>query len=150
MTDTTLGIILAFSASMCWAVGSILIRLGIDRVSPTSATFFSVLAGFIFVALIALIIDPRAFTNLTLQAVAGFALIGVLSFVGGRFLYYTAVSKLGVGRATAMGGAMPIFASVLAVIFLGEQITIQLAIGILAVVVGVGLIVTGPTQEQES
>ena len=147
MTDTTLGITLAFTASLCWAFGAILIRLGINRVSPTSATFISVLAGFIFVAAIAVILDASAFLDLTPQAIGGFALIGLLSFMGGRFLYYTAVSKIGIGRATAMGGAMPIIASVLAVIFLDERLTIQLAIGIIAVVIGVGLIVTGPAHE---
>ncbi len=147
MTDTTLGIILAFSASMCWAVGAILIRLGISRVSPTSATFISIAAGFIFVAIIAVIMDPSAFLELNLQSLGGFALVALLSFMGGRFFYYTAVSKLGVGRATAMGGAMPIVATILAVIFLGELVTIQLAIGILAVVVGVALIVTDPAQQ---
>ena len=147
MTETTLGIILAFSASMCWAVGAILIRLGIHRVSPSSATFISIAAGFVFVAIIAVIMDPSAFLELNLRLLGGFALVALLSFMGGRFFYYTAVSKIGVGRATAMGGAMPIFASILAVMFLDERVTIQLAIGILAVVIGVGLIVTGPTQE---
>ena len=97
MTDTTLGIILAFSASMCWAVGAILIRLGISRVSPTSATFISIAAGFIFVAIIAVIMDPSAFLELNLQSLGGFALVALLSFMGGRFFYYTAVSKIGVG-----------------------------------------------------
>lgn len=147
MTDTTIGIILAFSASICWAVGAILIRLGINRVSPTSATFISIAAGFIFVAIIAAIMDPSAFLELDVRPLGGFALVALLSFMGGRFFYYTAVSKIGVGRATAMGGAMPIIASILAVIFLDERVTIQLAIGILAVVIGVALIVTGPQHQ---
>ena len=146
MTDATLGITLAFVASLCWAFGSILIRLGIARVSPQSATFLSVLAGYIFVALIALIVDAGAFLELTPAAIAGFAFVGFISFMGGRFLYYTAVSMIGVGRATAMGGAMPMIASVLAVLFLGEQLTIPLAVGIIAVVAGIGLIVSGPAQ----
>ena len=122
MSDATLGITFAFVASLCWAFGSILIRLGIARVSPQSATFLSVLAGFVFVALIALIVDAGAFLELTPAALAGFAFVGFISFMGGRFLYYTAVSMIGVGRATAMGGAMPMIASVLAVLFLGRTI----------------------------
>ena len=147
MSDPTIGVIVAFMASVCWAVGSILVRLGIDKVSPPSATFFSILSGFFFVTTIALIIDAGAFLELSAPTVAGFALVGLISFMGGRLLYYTSVSLIGVGRATAMGGATPIIAAVLAVLFLDEQLTIPLAIGIMAVVVGVGLIVTGPAQK---
>ena len=147
MSDLTIGVIVAFMASVCWAVGSVLIRLGIDKVSPPSATFFSILSGFIFVAAIALIIDAGAFLEISASTIAGFALVGLLSFMGGRLFYYTSVSLIGVGRATAMGGATPIIAAVLAVFFLDEQLTIPLAIGIMAVVVGVGLIVTGPAQK---
>ncbi len=63
--------------------------------------------------------------------------------MGGRFLYYTSVSLIGVGRATALGGATPIVASLLAVLFLGELLTLPLALGIIAVVAGVALIVSG-------
>ena len=45
-----------------------------------------------------------------------------------------------------MGGAVPIVASILAVLFLDEQLTIPLAVGIAAVVAGVGMIVFGPAQ----
>ncbi len=147
MTEVTLGIIIALVASLSWAVGSILVRLGIDRVSPQSATFLSIISGFIFVTIIALILDVNAFTELTLPALGGFALVGLLSFMGGRFLYYTAVSMIGVGRATAMGGAVPMIASGLAVVFLDENMTLLLAVGIVAVVAGIGLIVSGPAQQ---
>ena len=59
MSDPTIGVIVALMASVCWAVGSILVRLGIDKVSPPSATFFSILSGFFFVTVIALIIDAE-------------------------------------------------------------------------------------------
>ena len=147
MSDPTIGVIVALMASVCWAVGSILVRLGIDKVSPPSATFFSILSGFFFVAAIALVIDAGAFLEISASTFAGFALVGLLAFMVGRLLYYTSVSLIGVGRATAMGGATPIVAAVLAVLFLDEQLTVQLAIGIMAVVVGIGLIVSGPAQK---
>jgi drug/metabolite transporter (DMT)-like permease len=61
--------------------------------------------------------------------------------LGGRALYYTGVSLIGVGRATALGGGGPIVSSLLAVVLLGEIVTMPLAIGIAAVVVGVLVIV---------
>ncbi len=128
-------------ASVSWAVGSILIRLGIEQVGARTATFLSVASGLIYVLVVALILDASAFLDLTLRAVLGFTLVGVLSFGAGRFLYYTSVGLIGVGRATAIGGATPIVAAAMAVVFLGEALTAPLAAGIVAVAAGIALIV---------
>lgn len=143
MSGATLGVIVALAASLSWAIGSIFLRLGIDRVGATTATFISLVAGFVYVLAVALIVDARAFLDLSLATILGFVFVGLLSFMGGRFLYYTSVSLIGVGRATALGGATPIVASLLAVLFLGELLTLPLALGIIAVVAGVALIVSG-------
>jgi transporter family protein len=143
VSDTALGIALSLIASFSWAVGSIFIRLGLNRIGSTTATFLSLVSGFFYVLIVALIVDAEGFLALTPSVVLGFVLAGLLSFLGGRFFYYVAVTYLGVGRATAMGGATPIIAALLAVIFLGEVLTLPLALGIVAVASGVGLIATG-------
>ena len=140
-----IGIVIALVASVSWAVGSIFVRLGIDRVRPAVATFLSVVAGLFYVSIIALIMDAGAFLNLSFSTIVGFVIVGLLSFGAGRLLYYVAVGMIGVGRATALGAATPIVSSGLAVLFLGELMTLPLAIGTLAVVGGVGLIVTQPS-----
>ena len=142
MNNTTLGIILALVASLEWGVGSIFARLGMRHVSSTTATFLSLIAGFVVTLTFALIMDAPAFLALSAGTVLAFALLGFLQFGLGRLLNYTSISLIGVGRATAIGGSAPIFASVLAVLFLGEKLTIPLALGILAVVSGVALIAT--------
>lgn len=143
MSAATIGILIALAASISWAFGSIFIRLGIERVGATTSTFISIVAGFVYVLAVTLIVDSSAFFDLSLSIVLGFVIVGMLSFAGGRFLYYTSVSLIGIGRATAMGGAVPIVSSLLAVLFLGELLTLPLALGIGAVVAGVALIVSG-------
>ena len=143
MSAATIGILIALAASISWAFGSIFIRLGIDRVGATTSTFISIVAGFVYVLAVTLIVDARAVLDIPLSTVLGFVVVGMLSFVGGRLLYYTSVSLIGIGRATAMGGAVPIVSSLLAVLFLGELLTLPLALGIGAVVAGVALIVSG-------
>ena len=129
-------------ASVSWAVASLLIRLGLERVGARSATFVSIVAGLAYVLTIGLIMDASAFLDLTLKVVLGFTLVGLLSFGAGRLLYYTSVGLIGVGRATAIGGAVPIVSAALAVIFLNEVLTLPLGIGIVAVTGGIALIVT--------
>jgi drug/metabolite transporter (DMT)-like permease len=141
LSDTAVGITFALVASVSWAVGSVLVRLGLEHVGARTATFFSVIAGLVYVLTIALILDAPAFLDLTLPIVLGFALVGLLSFGAGRFLYYTSVNLIGVGRATAIGGATPIVSAALAVIVLGEVLTLPLGIGIVLVAGGIVLIV---------
>jgi drug/metabolite transporter (DMT)-like permease len=142
LSDTVVGISFALVASVSWAVASVVIRLGLDRVGARSATFLSIIAGLAYVLTVALIMDASAFLDLTLKVVLGFMLVGTLSFGAGRFLYYTSVGLIGVGRATAIGGATPIVSAVMAVVFLNEVLTLPLGIGIVAVAGGVALIVT--------
>ncbi|MDP7619118.1 MAG: hypothetical protein QF652_02565, partial [Dehalococcoidia bacterium] len=74
-------------ASVSWAVASLLIRLGLERVGARSATFISIVAGLAYVLTIGLIMDAPAFLDLTLKVVLGFTLVGLLSFGAGRLLY---------------------------------------------------------------
>ena len=142
MSSNGWGVILALIASAEWGVGSIFARLGMRHISSTTATFLSLLAGFSVTVAVALIMDASAFLALSLGTVLAFAFLGFLQFGVGRFMGYTSISLIGVGRATAIGGSAPIFSSVLAILFLGEKLSLPLALGTVAVVVGIALIAT--------
>jgi len=142
MSTVLVGILFALAASISWAAGSIALRFGIAGMRILPATAVSLFSGLLYVFIVNLIFDPGAITRVEMGIFLGFAFIGVLQFLGGRALYYRGVALLGVGRATALGGATPIIASILAVVFLGEVVTLPLAIGILAVVTGVAVIVS--------
>ena len=142
MNTVLIGILFALAASISWAAGSIALRFGIAGMRILPATAVSLFAGLLYVLVVNLIFDPGAIGRVEPSVFFGFAVIGVLQFLGGRALYYRGVGLIGVGRATALGGATPIIASLLAVFFLGEIITIPLASGILAVVIGVAIIVS--------
>jgi uncharacterized membrane protein len=141
MSEPFIGVLFTIAATFSWAAGSICLRFGIDGVRILPATAISLVSGFFYVLFINLIIDYQALFHISLFTFIGFSLIGITQFLGGRALYYTGVSLIGVGRATALGGGGPIVSSLLAVVLLGEIVTMPLAIGIAAVVVGVLVIV---------
>jgi DME family drug/metabolite transporter len=142
MNTVLIGILFALGASFSWASGSIALRFGIAGMRILPATAVSLFGGLLYVLAVNLIFDPGAIGRIESSVFFTFALIGGLQFLGGRALYYRGVALIGVGRATALGGGTPIIASLLAVLFLGELITTPLAGGILAVVVGGGIIVS--------
>ena len=54
---------------------------------------------------------------------------GVLSFPLGRLLNFTGVRMAGVGRASPIVGASPLFAGALAVAFAGEALNVPILLG---------------------
>ena len=75
------------------------------------------------------------------MAVLWFSMVGMVSYVLGRGLNYTAIRYIGVGRATPMVASAPLFAVVLAAIFLGERVNFPIAAGTFSIVVGLYLVV---------
>ena len=142
MNTVLVGILFALAASFSLAFGSIALRFGIAGMRIWPATAVSVFGGLLYVLVINLIFDPGAIGRVESSGLFSFALVGILQFLGGRALYYRGVGLIGVGRATAFGGLTPIISSILAVLLLGEIITISLAVGILAVVIGGAIIVS--------
>ena len=151
MSDPILGVVFAFIASASWAVGAIFARVGMRHVSSSTGTLISLMAGFAAIASIALIMDFDAVFSVSSQTILWLALLGFIQFPVGRFLHYSGIRLAGVGPASTVGGAVPLFAAGMAIVFLGEQMTYPIALGTVAVVVGLALVMSSahaqdPTQ----
>ena len=75
--------------------------------------------------------------------IAGICLPGLFSL-----LLLTSILKIGVSRAAPIKGSSPLFASFLAILFLGEEPTWYHLLGVVFVVSGVMLISLSPTEGQ--
>ncbi|MBI2166577.1 MAG: DMT family transporter [Chloroflexi bacterium] len=137
-----LGIVLAILASMAWAAGAVIARMGLAHMRTTTGTAISLASGLVLTMGLAFAFYREAIFALPGWIFLWFLLHGTLSFPMGRFFQYMAYSLAGVGRAATLVGAAPIFASLLAILFAGETITLPLLLGTMAVVGGVALIVS--------
>ena len=151
MSDPILGVIFALTASTSWAVGANFARVGMRQVGSSLGTLISLMAGFAVISTIALIIDFDAVFSVSSTTLLWLALLGFIQFSVGRFLHYSGIRLAGVGPASTVGGSTPLFAAIMAIIFLGEQMTYPIAVGTVAVVVGLALVMSsahaqGPTQ----
>jgi drug/metabolite transporter (DMT)-like permease len=77
---------------------------------------------------------------LTIQAVIGFVLGGLFGGGIGRRWMYTAIDKLGAAPATAIKNSAPVITTFLAVLLLGETVTVLQAAAIAAIVIGITLV----------
>ena len=142
MSDLFMGSLFALAAAAFWATGAIFARIGMQHMGSTTGTFISLVVGFVAILAIALALDFDALFSVSLTTIGWLVLLGMVQFPIGRFLNYNGIRLAGVAPASAILGSSPLFAAILALIFLGEQVTPMIGVGILAVGAGLALVVS--------
>ena len=125
----------ALLAAFSFGLNAVLVRKGMKDSTPVTATL--VVAGVQVTILSALLLLNPPMFNWT--AVFYFALAGFFAAILGRTLNYLSIDMLGVPISTSLTGTNPIFALILAVIFLREKVSLATVLGSLLVVAGIAL-----------
>ncbi|MBI4496541.1 MAG: DMT family transporter [Chloroflexi bacterium] len=137
------GSLLALLAANSWAISYIFTRLGLEAgMKPVQGTMLSLLSSFAVVAVLAVLVDMRALLAVPPGVVLWFALVGILNFPLGRLFNFLSVGYLGAARAAPILAASPLFAIILAMVFMGERPTPTILAGALAILAGISLIVS--------
>ncbi len=138
-----LGIVLAITAAFCWSIGAVFARLGLQGgLRASTGTLISSISSLLLLGTLALVINFDDVVNLLPLALVWFGLIGIVNYVMGRQFNYLSIKRIGVSKATPLFASAPLFAMVLAVIFLGEAVNLPIIIGTLIIVGGLYLVVT--------
>jgi drug/metabolite transporter (DMT)-like permease len=128
----------AILSAMGWAMDSILVRMGARFSDVFAAAFLSFLVTAL--CLWGYIVFSFPLDLVWNPAVIYFVMSGLLQPLLARILYYEGMMRLGVSRAGTLRGTGPLFAVILAVIFLHERPGIFVYAGVILTVLGVGLI----------
>ncbi len=124
----------ALAAAFFFGSAHILVRYGLRTGSPTTAITFNIVTmGAVLLAVMGPLADWR---QALLPAVGWFMLAGAVAPLTTQFLFYAAISRVGVARASPLRNTSPLFAGLLAVTWLGEQWTLTLASGTLLIILG--------------
>ena len=142
MPQEVLGVLLATAAALSWAAGAVFVRVSLQHMRSTTGTLISLIVGWIMVTTLALLFFRDALFSLPAVAFVWFLVAGAVNFPMGRFFNFNAVRLAGVARATPILSISPLFAAAIAITFLGETLTLPIALGTAAIVTGVLLIVT--------
>ena len=135
------GILLSLMAAGGFGLSGVLIKAGMFSVSVKTATVISLISSTAVTMLVAFLLHYEEIFSLSPMAFIWFILAGLITFLGGRFLNFHAISLLGASKASAVVSATPLFAAILAVFFLDENIGIMLGIGTAMIVIGITLVV---------
>src|SRR2546428_7791574 len=126
--------ILALAGALCSAAATIFIRQGLRGGDPYTGFWISVVVG--TASLWAAVIVTGGPGHVSIRGALLFGLAGLIGTVGGRLLRFVSIEKVGASIAAALINLNPFVASALAIMLLGERITLPIVVGTSVIVAG--------------
>ena len=128
-------------AALGFGLSAVFIKAAMSSVSVKTATVVSLISSTVVTMIFALIFHSKEILALSPMAFLWFILAGLITFLGGRLLNFQAINLVGASKASAVVSSTPLFAAILAVIFLNETVNLMLGIGTMMIVTGIALVV---------
>ena len=125
---------LALASALCSAVATMLIQRGLRRGNFYAGFWINIAVGMIGLWSIVLLFVPRA--DYHWSAVPYFIFSGVVGTAAGRLFRVAAIEKVGAPVAAAILNLSPFISTGLAILLLGERVTLPILLGTLVIVLG--------------
>lgn len=129
---------IALAGAFCSAVSTILLRQGLRSSNFYAGSWINVAVGVIGLWAAVLLWVPR--DDYQLSAVPFFVVSGLVGTAAGRFLRVVSIEKVGASVSAAITNLKPFIAAVLAILILGERVTLPILAGTLMIVLGTVLL----------
>jgi uncharacterized membrane protein len=130
--------VLALTSALVSAGATIFIRQGLRTSGALTGFWINLAVG--AVALWVAVAATGGPGPVSAKGLAYFVLAGLVGTVGGRLFRFLAIDRVGASVATALINLNPMIASLLAIVLLGERITVPIVIGTLVIVAGTTLL----------
>jgi uncharacterized membrane protein len=132
--------VLALAAALLSATATIFVRQGLRRGDPYTGVWISMIVGAIGLWLCVLVTGGVG--RVSTRSLLLFAAAGLIGTVGGRITRFLAIEKVGAAVTAAVGNVTPLIASLLAILLLGERVTLPILAGTVVIVIGTVLLST--------
>jgi uncharacterized membrane protein len=133
--------VLALLAAFSSAGATILIRQGLRGGSPYTGLWINLVVGTagLWVAVLA----TGGLGHPSARGIGFFVLAGLVGTVGGRLLRFVSIDKVGASIAAALTNLNPLISAALAILLLGEKVTLPIFAGTVVIVAGTVLLSVG-------
>ena len=143
-------VLFAFLSAIFAGMTSILAKCGIKKTDSNVATFIRTLVVLPLSLLMALIVNP----NFSLGAVSSktlvFLVLSGLSTGASWLCYFRALSKGDINKVVPIDKSSTVLTIILAVIFLGERVTVYKTLGVVFIAIGTLLMIEKKDTEKKS
>lgn len=132
---------LALSSAFLSAAATILIRYGLQRYGPYTGVWINVLVGTVGLWLAVLVTGGLGHPSP--RSLLFFVLAGLIGTVAGRLLRFLAIEAVGAAISAGFTNITPLVSSCLAIVVLGEHVTLPIVVGTLVIVAGTTVLSMG-------
>jgi DME family drug/metabolite transporter len=133
--------LLALSSALLSAASTIFIRQGLRGGGTFGGFWVNLAVG--TAGLWAAVLLTGGVGRLTAAGAVLFVLAGLIGTVAGRLLRFVSIEKVGASIAAALNNLHPIFATALAILLLGERVSLPILGGTVVIVIGTILLSEG-------
>lgn len=132
-----LGIGLALLAAIFFGLTGVIVRLAVQQTNPLIGTLVSMVSSTLLVWALVFTVNLADLQDVSLKTVFWFGAVGILNFPLARFLSFISIEQIGASRSTSVVAMAPLFATLAAVLFTGEEINLLIALGMALILTGV-------------
>ncbi|MEJ2244139.1 MAG: DMT family transporter, partial [Candidatus Bathyarchaeota archaeon] len=133
-----LPVVLALLSSVAFASSQILIRKNIEQSNYLNVSLTVTIMGNVVLWPLAILFTD--FNQLNPQGIMLFLIAGLLAPGVARLIYFKGMKAVGISANSTVFSTYPFYASIIAIIFLGEVITPQNWVGLASIMAGVIII----------
>ncbi|WP_128893923.1 DMT family transporter [Longirhabdus pacifica] len=135
-----MGVIFAMLSSFFFAFNNVMVKKGISKdVHGDNGIFITVFMNVVLLGVLCFILTGLKGWNLQFswKAFLLFSLAGLCTTGVGRLTLISSISYIGPSKASAIRNSSPVFTTLFALFFLGEEISILPGIGMLILLIGI-------------
>jgi uncharacterized membrane protein len=133
--------VLALVSALSSAASTILIRQGLRGSTPFSGFWINLVVGTVGLWMAVLLTGGPG--QVSAAGIAFFALAGLVGTAGGRLLRFVAIEQVGASISAALINLNPLISTGLAILLLGEHVTLPIISGTIVIVLGTTLLSIG-------
>jgi uncharacterized membrane protein len=128
----------ALANAFCFALHNLLTKKALRYSNPATAVISSLLINIVFLWVLTLLFVPLA--SVSGAAILIFVVVGFFQPGLTRLLTYKGIDTLGVALTDPIRATTPLFSAMMAIIFLGEEITPSIVAATFMIIVGITLL----------
>lgn len=136
----TLVAVLALVSAFLSAMATIFVRQGLRGSDPYTGVWINMLVG--AVGLWICVFATGGVGEVSTRSLLLFAAAGLIGTVGGRLTRFLSIAKVGASVSAAVSSLTPLIATFLAIVLLGERVTLPILVGTVVITIGTVLLST--------
>ncbi len=135
------GEVLALAAAVLWGFAPVLDKLALSSgISIYAANVVRSFGALTAILIVAFAVNQIEFARFDAKVAAYLLAAGAIAGAIAMILYFHALNAIGASRTIPITAAYPMFTAMFSVLFLGEELSLRVVAGIVAIIVGIILV----------